>query len=186
MKRLLLIIRDGHPQQRSLATPLAPGEQGNLQTLDAMKQIVNEDRIQPDLRSFVLDKIIGDTSGHDPAGEVNKIFDFAQRQIRYQQDPYGVERVADLWSTLYALNPGNGPEGDCGIKSLFIATCCAILGHKPDFVIAKQFQNQRAFNHVYNRVLINGQHKYLDATPEDRPEGWHLANAYQTLIYPIF
>jgi hypothetical protein len=69
---------------------------------------------------------------------------------------------------------------------MFIATCCALLGHKPFFVVVKQRPDQAAYNHVYNAVLLNGEYVYLDATPEDAPPGWHLTNAYETMLCPIF
>lgn len=186
MKRVLQIIRDGDKSERNLTIPLLDGEQGNMQTLQAMADIVIADRISPDLRLFILREIVGDVRGHDAAGEVEKIFEFAQRHITYRQDPVGVERVADVWSTLYALNPQEyKPEGDCGIKSLFIASCCATLGHRPYFVVAKQRKNQRAFNHVYNAVIVGGEFRYYDATPEDKPAGWHV-DAYETGVFEIF
>lgn len=184
MKRILQIFRDGHGTASYLNQPLSDGEQGNLQTLDAMARIVREDRLQPDLRAFVLREIVREAPAQNFAAEVGNIFDFTQRKITYRKDAWGVERVADIWSTLYALNP-NEPEGDCGIKSTFFASCCAILGHKPFFVIVKQRPKQRSFNHVYNAVLLNGRVQYFDATPQDKPAGWEV-KSFQKFIYPIF
>lgn len=185
MKRVLQIFRDGKTHTRSLNIPLADGEQGNMQTLEAMARIVIEDREQPDLRAFVLREIVGDVPGHDAAGEVERIFEYARDRITYRQDPFGVERVADIWSTLYALNPGTGPEGDCGIKSLFVASCCALLGHKPFFTVIKQRANQTTFNHVYNAVLVDDDLRYYDATPEDEPAGWE-APSLEKYLFNIF
>ena len=184
MKRVLQIFRDGRSGTSYLNEPLLDGEQGNMQTLAAMAKIVREDRLHPDLRIFVLREIVGGVRGHDFEGEVTRIFEYARDNITYRKDPVGMERVADIWSILYALNP-NGPEGDCGIKSTFIASCCAILGHKPYFVVIKQRPDQRAFNHVYNAVQINGELKYFDATPEEAPAGWE-APSTQKFIYSIF
>lgn len=184
MKRWLQEFRDGHGKLTMLETPLAEGEQGNIQTLDAMAKIVREQRRESDLRSFVLREIVGGVRGHNFNGEVEAIFRFTQSEIVYRKDPFGVERVADIWSTLYALNPDR-PEGDCGIKSTFFASCCALIGHKPFFVVIKQRPGQTAFNHVYNAALIDGQIRYFDATPEDRPAGWQ-APSVEKLIYNIF
>jgi len=184
MKRVLQIFRDGKETKRYLNLPLLVGEQGNLQTLAAMARIVREDRIEPDLRIFVLREIVGDIRGHDHAGEMDAVFRYARDRITYRKDPVGVERVADIWSTLYALNPDR-PEGDCGIKSVFMASCFAILGHKPYFVVIRQRPEQRAFNHVYNAVAVEGGVLYFDATPEDRPAGWE-ANSFEKFLYPIF
>lgn len=184
MKRWLQVFRDGHGKLTKLETPLAEGEQGNIQTLDAMAELVREQRRESDLRTFVLREIIGGVRGHNFAGEIEAIFRFTQSEITYRKDPFGVERVADIWSTLYALNP-NSPEGDCGIKSTFFASCCALIGHKPFFVIIKQRPDQKTFNHVYNAVMIDGAIKYFDTTPETAPAGWQ-APATTRLIYNIW
>lgn len=184
MKRVLQLFRDGKEDLSYLNEPLADGEQGNMQTLAAMARIVREDRLQPDLRIFVLREIIGDVRGHDFRGEISRIFDFCQHRITYRKDQFNVERVADIWSTMYALNPKQ-PEGDCGIKSTFFATCCALLGHKPFFVVIKQREGQRSFNHVYNAVIVDGKLQYFDATPQDKPAGFE-AFSIKKLLYPIF
>lgn len=183
MNRVLQIIRDGHERESSLNLELLPGEQGNLQTLDAMKEIVLADRIEPDLRRFVLREVIGKVPGHDAMGEVNAIFEFARDRITYRQDPVGVERVADAWSTLYGL--ADEPEGDCGIKSTFLATCLAMFGYRPYFVVIKQRANSKAYNHVYVAVEVEGEFVYLDPTPEDKPAGWQAPH-FEIGLFPIF
>jgi len=190
MKRVLQIFRDGKSEIRYLNVDLLDGEQGNLQTLAAMVEIVNADRLQPDLRTFVLREIIRDTPGHDDAGEVARIFAYTQQRITYRQDPFGVERVADMWSTLYALRPSGPdgvyqPEGDCGIKATFFATCCALIGHKPLFVVAKRYPTDTAFSHVYNAVVLKGQLQFYDPTPEGVPPGWEVT-AFEKFLVPIF
>lgn len=184
MKRVLQTFRRGRAIEDRLEVPLLEGEQGNMQTLEAMRAVCLEDRLDPTIRAFVLSEIVRGVPGHDAAGEVKQIFDFAQQRITYRQDPYNVERVADVWSTLHALAP-DGPEGDCGIKSLFIATCCAILGHKPFFAVIKTRPDQTAFTHVYNGVMIDGEMRYYDATPEDAPAGWE-APSFEKKLFPIF
>jgi hypothetical protein len=184
MKRELQVFRDGKERKRYLTIPLHEGEQGNLQTLAVMAQIVREDRREPDLRNFILREIVGDVRGHDFGGEMNRIFEFTRDRITYRKDPFGVERVADVWSTLYALNP-NEPEGDCGIKSVFMATCFAALGHKPVFVVVKQRPEMKAFNHVYNGVVTDNGIMPFDATPEDKPAGWET-ESFEKFYYPIF
>lgn len=185
MKRVLQIFSDGNDTTRYLTSPLLPGEQGNMQTLAAMARQAREQRLQPDLRSFVLREIVGPAAGHDFKTEIERCFEFAQKRIVYRKDPIGVERVADIWSTLFALNPVC-PEGDCGIKSGFFAACCALLGHKPYFVVIKQTPNQPAFNHVYTMIVDpSGSYQYFDPTPEDRPAGWQTTSVVKKL-YPIF
>ncbi len=190
MQRVLQIFEDGHERSGSLnVIDLEPGEQGNLQTLEAMAEIVRHDSREPDLRTFVLREIVRGVPGHDSIGECDAVFRYARDQIVYRQDPVGVERVADMWSTLYALKPSGReiyqPEGDCGIKATFIATCFALLGHRPEFVVIKQRENQRAYNHVYNAVIVDGELRHYDATPEDKPPNWEAAN-FEKRYFTIF
>ena len=184
MKRVLQTFRDGREMKSSLNEPMAEGMHGNLQTLERMCEIVREDRLEPDLRIFILREIVGDVRGHSFLGELERCFDFAQHRITYRKDPFGVERVADIWSTLYALNPAV-PEGDCGIKSLFFSSCAAILGHKPFFVVIKQRPEATVFDHVYAAVAIDGNLRFYDPTPEDKPSGFE-PQSWQKFLKPIF
>lgn len=184
MKRALQIIRDGHAGTPIfLNEPLAEGEQGNVQTLGVMAKIVREDRLEPDYRRFVLREIVGGTRGHDFRAEAERCFLYARDRIVYRRDPVSMERVADMWSTLYGL--GDVPEGDCGIKSTFLATCLALLGHKPFFTVIKQRPEQKAFNHVYVGAYVGGQVVYMDPTPNEAPIGWE-ADSVMKLAYQIF
>ena len=166
MKRELQIFRDGDRRNEFLIEPLHPGEQGNLQTVRLMAEIARQDAAMPDIRAFVNREIVRSVSGFDDKGEVAACFEFCRDQIRYRKDPANVERVADLWSAMYALNTED-PEGDCGIKSLALLTCLGAIGYKPFLVVVKQKVRATAFNHVYCGLMLNNQYHALDPTPEE-------------------
>lgn len=188
-KRYLQIYRDGKAKKPVLLQiPLMDGEQGNFQTLEVMKKIVLADRLKADLRRLVLRDVIGaDVEGHNFAGEIEKIFRFAQKNIIYRKDAVQTERITDLWTTLFGLEneAEYTPEGDCGIKSLFAATCLALLGHKPVFIIITQKPDAKNFSHIYNGVIIDGEIKVFDATPEEKPFGYE-PKSFKKFIIPIF
>lgn len=187
MKRALQIIKNGQVLESSLRIPLLPGEQGNLQTLEAMRDVVLEDRLNPLNREFVLE-LVKNVPGHDAWGEMDEIFDFARDRIVYREDPFDVERVLDLYTTINGVDGGPVivPEGDCGVKSMFIATCAAILGHKPFFVVIKENVKDESFTHVFTAVgIANGEWRYYDATPPNSRPGWHAPSAVE-LWFPIF
>ena len=165
--------------------PLPHGVHGNTRTLYEMAKIVREDAREPDLRRFVLDKILSGVRGHDYRGEIDACFRFARDRITYRRDPRGVERVADMWSTLYAL--ADEPEGDCGIKSTFLATTLALLGHKPLFIVLRTSPRVEYFQHVYVGVGMGGAGVVLelDPTPEDKPSGWG-PQGYRKMACDIF
>ena len=183
--REMLIFKDGSCRKCYLTIPLLTGEQGNLQTLAEMIAVVRADRTRPDIREFILNEIVGSVRGHDFDGELEACFRFARDRIVYRKDPVQCERVADFFSTLYALNSSGRPEGDCGIKSTFFATCAAALGHRPYFVVIKQTPNQPNFNHAYCAVAIGGKLKHYDPTPEDMPSGREV-RSMQKFYVPIF
>ncbi len=179
----LQVWRDGRRSTGAIKE-LRPGEQGTLDTLEIMANMVREDATQPDLRKFLLRYIVGPSwrvRGHDHAAELQACFEFAQKGIVYRRDPVGVERVVDMWSTLCALSPGE-PEGDCGIKSVFLATCFALLGEIPYFVLITQSPRDTTFRHVYV-ALSDGRH--FDPTPEDEPAGFE-APFLKRVYYEIF
>lgn len=189
-KRFLQIFRDGEAGKHiALSEPLQDGEQGNIQTLSVMAEIVRADRLKADLRRLILKTIVGDdVKGHDFKGEIEKLFYFAQKTIVYRKDPVQVERVMDVWSTFFGTEHDQSykPEGDCGIKAVFLASCLALLGHKPVFVVIKQDKNANSFNHVYNGYIDEaGKVKYLDPTPEDKPIGYE-PKSYSKFLVPIF
>lgn len=182
---LLEIIRDGRRTSAPLLfQPITDDTQGNLVTLAAMARIVREDVVQPDLRAFVNREVVGSVPGHAFRNEIDACFEFARDRIVYRRDPVGVERVADLWSTMYALNPER-PEGDCGIKSVFLATCLGLLGHTPFFVLMSETAAADSYSHVYVGTILNGEYIPLDPTPEDFLSGQRPA-AMKEMIFPIF
>jgi|GEM_PF-6099828 len=182
-KRELQIFRDGSVTRQPLTTSLAEGQQGTEQTLRAMADLVIAQRLEADLQRFVEREIVSGVAGHDFEHEVERIFRFAQSRITYRRDPFGVERVADIWSTMYGL----GPEalGDCGIKSGFFAACCALMGYKPFFVTIRQRPESPAFDHVYAGVWLNDERRFYDPTPEDKPAGWE-APSVEKRVFEIF
>lgn len=182
--RVLQVFRDGRRFEPQTQEPLLDGYQGNLQTVRIMAKMVKEDRTQLDLRRFVEREILKTVKGQNFAEEISRIFNFCQKKILYRKDPVKVERVADLWSCLYALNDRR-PEGDCSIKSVALATMLALYGHKPSFVLIKQNPHSTNFNHIYVEIELNGQIFALDPTPEDAPQGYE-PKFLKKQIYRIF
>lgn len=174
--RQLQLIRRG----RSFAPQSLPaGTAGTAYTLAWMAYLVREDSRDAALRGLVLRDIVGDVAGHDFDNEITRCFDFAQGGITYRRDPIGLERVCDLWT---AMQSG---EGDCGVKSVALATCLALLGHRPQFVVITQKPESRSFSHVYVAVQSGDELQPLDPTPESKPLGYE-PTFFSRAYFPIF
>lgn len=181
---LLEIIRDGRHHAPIQLRNIGEGVQGNIDALAAMARIVREDVTQPDLRAFVMREVVASIPGHKYGEEIDACFQFARDAIVYRRDPIGVERVVDMWSTMYALNPEQ-PEGDCGVKSVFLATCLGLLGQVPFFLVMTQDPSAQEYSHVYVGTIFNKKFLPLDPTPEDEDPGWQ-SPAWRRMVYPIF
>ena len=180
--RTLRIFRDGRKHDKTLSKPIPRGAAGNMETLAEMAKIVREDALESDIGVFVNRYIIGNARSLNQ--KIEKVFTFARDAIIYDQEKNGNETEADLWSCLFALNPNN-PQGDCAVKSVFIATCLSYLGLKPKFVAIQQVPKANYFNHVFVQVEAEGKTIILDATPKEFRVGDEL-ESFARLIYPIF
>jgi len=176
---------DNQRRRSFLTTPLKPGEIGNEQSCRLMGFFVRRDAQSPTLRKWVLETLIKSAPGHDARAEIAACFQFAQNGIVYRHDPLGIERVADLQSILTTLAPNGRPEGDCGIKSVALATSLALLGYKPAFVLAAKSPYAKGFSHIYCQTTLDGRRIPLDPTPVDKPLGWEIP-AGRRRIYEIF
>lgn len=173
------------PQIFNLQTP--NGVAGNLHTLAQMRAAVLRDRLSEPLRRWVH-RLVAQNAPHDFEGEVDTCFEFCKTRIKYQRDAFGVQRVADLGTTLSA----NPITGNCISKSVALATMLALLGQKPFFIIMAQtdwspFVAGWEFDHVFVGLNLRGYTYPLDPTPEyARPgQGYGPANA-QRREYAIF
>jgi hypothetical protein len=184
MNTVLQVWRNGRVETKPHIVPLKPGDLGTVQALDEMAAIIRADTQRPDVRRFIHGKITSRVRGHDQLGEIRACFNFARDRLVYRRDPFGVERVADFYSTLEALNPGE-PEGDCGIKSTILCTSLAVCGFAPYLAVIKQTPDDCGFKHVYVSLRWGGQEMPLDPTPLSERPGWaprHLVKRY----YEIF
>lgn len=182
-------VFSGGSRATQYAERLLDGERGTIQALAIAAGFVRRDRLDPGLRRFVLEHVLGDVPGHDFWGEIQKCHEWARDRITYRRDPWGVERVADMRATLRLAPRGGQPEGDCLVKSVWLAGALAILGNSPAFAVIKQRREHLpasvGYKHVYVAVQHEGRVVPLDPTPEDEPPGWeapHIVRSY----YPIF
>jgi transglutaminase-like putative cysteine protease len=148
--------------------PLADGDQGTFQTLDAMADAVMG-LLGPDYSGYT-DPTISNAahqiagSGQNSLDQIAALFDYASHKIRYVEHPFNTQVVQDAKRTM-AIG-----SGDCVSLSVLLATLLASLGYKPRFVA--QWVDGREASHVYVEVFVNGQWLALDAVASDKPMGW--------------
>lgn len=182
--RKLIIYRDGRRFEQTVVMPLEEGVKGNWQTLAAMAKIVREDAAMPDLKRFIERAILPGINFSDSQALIQAAFNFCNHSILYFDDFPTIERIADLWSCLYALDPKQA-IGDCVIKSVALATILATAGLKPFFVALQSDAQSTTFNHVFVGLEQNKNFLPLDPTPKNFKPG-QIAPSSKIRMFPIF
>lgn len=181
-------LRHANAQAAISYEPLRDGEDGTIQSLEAMARAVRGE-IPPDF-SGVNDPynqanaqlIIAKDKG-DPLAA---LYRFVRDRIVYIEHPIDLQVVKDCRRALESRS------GDCVTKSVCLATLAATRGFTPRFVA--QDPDGSGFNHVYIEVNKDGEWVALDPTADGqngRPlggVGWRqvLPAFGVEMVYPIF
>jgi hypothetical protein len=131
-----------------------------------MKKKVDEAKKDSRIISLASD-IVAHVRERDHWGEVDALLSWVKRNVRYVNDPFGVELVQ---GALYTIQRG---AGDCDDLSIILASLCAALGYNTAFKTIKADKRYPdEFSHVY--VLIDIDNKWIPADPSQktRPLGW--------------
>ncbi len=114
----------------------------------------------------------------DYLGEIEALFRFVQRHLRYTRDPHQVE-VLHAARRLLALR-----AGDCDDHTILLGALLRSIGHPVRIVLTgPDPRRPKLFSHVYLEVDFQGTWIPLDATMPHGP-GWS-PNAPTRLVVPL-
>ena len=160
---LIPLYRERH-SQRLMGIPT--GAAGVKATLALMSQLVKEYKIHPAIRDMAL-RLTANLPQKDYQSELQSIFNYVQRHIRYTRDIAGIETIQTPAVTLQKA------AGDCDDKSTLLAALLESIGFPTRFR-AMGFTGN--YCHVITEVLLNGKWLSLDAT-EPEKMGWAPGNS---------
>ena len=140
------------------------GNAGALYTVATMRAMIDAAKLDPFILNFARRLIFLEVQ-KDQRAEVDAIFEWVQKSIRYTQDPVGVETVAIPHRTIDARC------GDCDDQTALLGALLEAVGYPTRIVLAAYTQD-RDFEHVYLQVLYAGE--WVDADPimHDKPLGF--------------
>lgn len=152
----------GEPR-RNFLLGLPDGPEGTRATLEIMRRLVRQWRLNPELRKLA-ENIVAGVPEKDFHGEANALFLFVRDKIRYVQDATDAEilKAPDV-----LIETG---QGDCDDKSVLLAALLESLGHPARFV-AIGMDGPEDFTHVYVETKIGSDWISLDPT-EPVDMGW--------------
>jgi antitoxin (DNA-binding transcriptional repressor) of toxin-antitoxin stability system len=134
------------------------------ETIRRMFQLVGQAVTDPKFQELVY-QITQAVPGKDYSGEVRSIFNWVKANIKYTRDPYGVELVQDVWSTI------NRGRADCDDFSILIAAMGEVMGNPSRFVTVSTRPDKEPC-HVYPELNTRGRWTALDVTVAGSSPGW--------------
>lgn len=128
---------------------LPPGINGNLKTLDIMKKMARQRACHPSVRELAL-RILEyyNVPSQDYYKEAYAIGDYIKRKVRYVRDIKDVETLQDPVMLIEQMRR-NQAQGDCDDMSLLIATLLLSIGHQPYYRVARYFEGNGPYQHIY-------------------------------------
>jgi hypothetical protein len=146
------------PLPDQLEIELAPGAQGNIQTLEVMKEVARYRSRSPLVRQTALG-IIYPVPQNDSVGEALAIGQWVRSQMRYTGDTADEEQLTDPLTLLDQIERGVPcTSSDCDDMSLLTVTLLLSVGFTEVFYRAIRYDSearpQDSFDHVYTVVYV--------------------------------
>jgi len=144
-----------------------PGEMGINQTIQLMRQLVNQNYLNPWIRERGV--LLAATCQRDPICEDSEILNFVRSRVIYMSDPTDVEALHNPVSFMeQRLRENKAVWGDCDDMSVYIATLLKAIGHRPKFRIVgrkKQLHHVLVYCHINLDATLFSGDVPLDPTP---------------------
>lgn len=142
------------------AEPLLGGDAGTSQTIDKIRELVNDAWRNLDVRRFAID-ILRDAGApqYDDWAKIRAIYDWVTAHFYFVLDPVSKE-VLMPFPDLVELGAGDCDE----INATAMAVLFGVIGYEPRLVtVAADSNSPEGFSHVYAEVLLNGNWVPMDA-----------------------
>jgi transglutaminase-like putative cysteine protease len=143
------------------------GTTGTLRTAKIIAKLVQDGAKDFYVRQKAIEVFrTYDVKAKNRMGEVNALFDFVKRNIRYTRDIFRVELLHSARRMLELR------AGDCDDMTILLGAMLLSTGHPVRLVLAGFRPNRpHAYSHIYPEVNVRGRWMAVDATM-DKPIGW--------------
>lgn len=130
-------------------TEVRDGLNGNLDTIQVMKQVARKECGLPVVRQLALNILhFYQVPSHHYIDEALAIGDFVKKNVRYVRDPDNIEYLQSPKDLIEKMQQGTA-QGDCDDMSLLTATLLLSIGHQPSFRAVRYSQSMGNYNHIY-------------------------------------
>lgn len=168
---------------------LSLGRAGNYETVKFMKRVAADRAGHPLVRSLAT-RIVQGLPSMAYLDEARAIGEWVWKNVRYVQDPAGIEQLKDPVLMIEETMRGEG-HGDCDDMALLTATLLGAIGHYPNFRVVRYHSDFGPYNHIYvtdyQKNGISGEKKriVLDCIVKVMPIGFEVPHRSGREI-PVF
>lgn len=147
---------------------LAPGDFGIAQTILTMQQLINDAATHPSVRQAAISIVREAQVGpRDRAGEIQAVFNWAKRHMRFTDDPHAREVVGHPLHTLETR------AGDCDDYVVVMGGLLKALGRPTRIVTIRADRREPGRqSHVFLQAQLDGKWVTLDPTVPGSSLGW--------------
>jgi hypothetical protein len=155
------------PAARVFSGYIPGGYAGTVNTAQRVKALIRDGARDFYVRQKAIDILLErGVRAKDYLGEIDALFRWVQRNVRYTKDPYRVE-VLHAARRMLELR-----AGDCDDMTTVLGAMLQAIGHPVRLVLAgPDLLRPRLFSHIYLEVFHQGRWIPLDATMP-YPMGW--------------
>jgi hypothetical protein len=155
-----------------------PEQNFTADTIKRMYGLVDKAKTDASFQKLIYDLVNRAMPGQwkDYKRELSVIFRWYKKNVDYRRDPYGVELLQDVWSTL------DRKRGDCDDATTFLASAAEVLG-SPARIVTVSTRKSQEPNHVYAEAFVGGKWLGLDATVPGSSVGWAPQNVTARKIW---
>jgi hypothetical protein len=123
--------------------PLLGGEQGTAQTIHLMRKLVDEAQADAGFVRLAMD-IVHSVPAHDEIAEMQALYNWVKRNIRFTKDPVSKEKLYPPQEVLKTK------AGDCDDISMLLGALLLSVGYPARLItVSANAQNPEQFSHVY-------------------------------------
>lgn len=159
---------------RAFPFPIASGDAGTRQTVQAMRQLSRVAAYDPTVRRLALD-ITNGIEGRNALGQIAALNSWLRRMVYFTRDPRGAELLIDPRAMVREVLTVGGPlRIDCDDAATLSASLGLAIGLRARFVVAAFLSPTAPFSHVWTELSAPsgpgmGQWREMDVTRDAQP-----------------
>jgi hypothetical protein len=144
-----------------------PEQTFTASTISRMYGLIDRAKTDPEFQKLIYSLVNGAMPGQwkNYRKELDTVFRWYKKNVDYRRDPYGVELLQDVWSTL------DRKRGDCDDATVFLGSAAEILG-SPVRIVTVSTRPDKEPVHVYPEAYVGGKWIAMDATVPGAALGW--------------